>query len=1523
MADAPKTPVVPKRSWFRRLVAVASTLLAVLGGLVALLLIGVAVFVIWLRTPAGNRFLTEQAVARTKMAMTEGALEIGGFDSDLFGRTVVTGVKLTDGEGKVLLGADTLVVSYDLVPLWGKRLQVDSLAVDGLVVDLRMGEDGVLDLMRLFGQTEPTPPSEEPWAGLPIAFDADDLGVRNADIRYRTAVDGAEDSDVHVLVHQASGLASGGARRIESSELAIAGTLLAPLATPFAAHGGVVYSGDGVDLSKVVVVLPGTRLTANGAVTGLESDAALDLAVGVDRLDLKFPAALFKQPLDGRLAGPVAVVGPLSAIGVKGVLSGVEGTPGTIDVDATIDGTSADLAWTGSLAAKDVAVESLYALPGQQIAVNGTFTGKGHGTKWPAALVVDGRFDGGPITIVQPGKTVQLDTVTGTLGLAGGVLTFAGVDTQGPLGHLGADGTLDLVSGALDTAVTGRVVGAGLADVGVEGLDSNPAVALRVTGNVLEDTLPLDVRGRAEWAPLVYGTDVRAEHAVASYTVKKHGDDIDVDADVTGEGLLAYGLAAASFTAPGVEVAMPASGALGVTGDFTLVDSKYGETVDVQDSELFGASTLGGSFVVAIDPAGHQDVTAAITVGEHHLRGGFPGSDGIVGVHVTDERVAFDVDLNADARDFVTVKGTFGRLDNVVALDTLVIAPTPRQAWRATEPVRMTITDGGVADAHIVVASNLGRVSIDGTLGTTGPLRGQVQLEAFELDTLAELFPDQADGLAGTLGLDARFSGVAEDPQIDAEIDGEGLWLPGLAQALDVSGRAVATRDLVDLALRIGSSSEPLATVDGTLPVNLDLSQSPGIAPDRDVDLAIVLTPGSIARIERLSVEPLGLPEGVISGVLSLTGELRDPDFTLDGVVEVAMPGWDERGRVELTVDRKSEDLAYWADLREGFAQRGHIEGSSKTRLGEVFRYLVAGEGSAPDYGDYTLFADDLDVKIAALGVPLRSLVALAGQTIDADGDLLGGVRITGGLANPVIAGGFNVSGGNIGGVELTGGLFTLLPSIDGFEVDARVDFPDGDVEVAGHVPLVIDLTAASETWVRGENALIITGAGIPLGVLRAVDSSVGVTAGRVVVSGTIGGAPFAPKPDLSVAIVDGLVEERSLGVRYTGINLDLLLSDTLVSLRKFALETEPIQDIKLLTDVANLGARGRVEGSGTIELEDWTPKSGRLTTTFDKAWVSNRSDQLLRISGPVVLEGQWPGRLHGDLSVDQGYIKMGASTFSDASAFAIDPSVTIHRDDLAPPLAAPVAAVGPSLLSELEVDIGIDLNRSLDVQVELPIVDDYGALGALLTTATVTARLDSRDLAITMKDGQFALVHDVEIVDGNVAILRSLLAVQPGSKLTFVGDPANPIINLTASMSVTGGSVELALRGPLDPPPEPVFTSEQFAPEDRMTILLTGEAPEQFAAQSGQFVTGLAVNSVLGSSSSRSFQLDPSGRLKVPIRVPIQGAKASLVFDLRPDANENQTEVTGEYQLSNNTLILGAVGDTHRYADVFYEYRF
>ena len=60
----------------------------------------------WLRTPEGNAWLGEQVSSRVTATMGEGALEIGGVQTNVFDRVVLKDVVLTDGSGRRVNWAD-------------------------------------------------------------------------------------------------------------------------------------------------------------------------------------------------------------------------------------------------------------------------------------------------------------------------------------------------------------------------------------------------------------------------------------------------------------------------------------------------------------------------------------------------------------------------------------------------------------------------------------------------------------------------------------------------------------------------------------------------------------------------------------------------------------------------------------------------------------------------------------------------------------------------------------------------------------------------------------------------------------------------------------------------------------------------------------------------------------------------------------------------------------------------------------------------------------------------------------------------------------------------------------------------------------------------------------------------------------------------------------------------------------------------------------------------------------------------
>jgi hypothetical protein len=74
----------------------------------SLLLLGVGVW--WLRTPEGNAWLGGHLSRRITATMGEGALEIGGVQTNVFDRVVLKDVVLTDGSGREVIAADRAIL---------------------------------------------------------------------------------------------------------------------------------------------------------------------------------------------------------------------------------------------------------------------------------------------------------------------------------------------------------------------------------------------------------------------------------------------------------------------------------------------------------------------------------------------------------------------------------------------------------------------------------------------------------------------------------------------------------------------------------------------------------------------------------------------------------------------------------------------------------------------------------------------------------------------------------------------------------------------------------------------------------------------------------------------------------------------------------------------------------------------------------------------------------------------------------------------------------------------------------------------------------------------------------------------------------------------------------------------------------------------------------------------------------------------------------------------------------------------
>ncbi len=1467
---------------------------------------GAAGFAFWVSTDGGNAWLKTVLEAEVDRRLSSGDFEIGGLETNLIHRWALTDVRLTDSSGADVIAIQRLDAN---VSLWGllstsPKVSASSVVIHGGRTSLVRDAIGVTNIERMFGKTQPSPPSTEPWKGLPLEIEVEDVQWNGGMFRWATPTSawGLQGISLRGGFH-------GQGTDLALQEVSLAAHLQEPTVLPFIATGSVDIHSKGVDTRNFQLSAGSSLVQADGRIGSGSEPWSLELVVAPLQLAViqKFaPKAAIRESVSGTLK----LTGPSSALSIQGDL--VPESGGHIHPDLRIDLKDPLKAWSGAIGVDTVQLDRVYDTKGTPILLNGTLTASGHGTKWPMDVEATGRYEGKNHQI----REIALDALSGDLKLSKGILAFSEIRAAGPLAALSGAGSLDLVGGDLVVDAKGSIDLEGLDAFDVSFLEGYGPVDVRFSGNVLAPVRSFTAVGRMVIAPFQYEQDVTFKRLELGYRWIMIGTEQTVTGSLEGTDGLAYGVEIPKLTSGDLEVDIPQNREIRVRGPWVATNVNVPSAAFIERME--------GTVEVYNPPdKSRRQVTVVADVGNTLFPGDFPGTAGTANVDILGQQVGFDVHLQDGPRELLDVRGGFGLDSRRLTLDDLVLTPTFRQKWRIPQPAQLTLTDGGVGDAQITLQSELGTVVVLGDLGTSGPLQGSIELKDFELEAMAELLPEKFSGYSGQVNTIINASGEGGDPILSGIVAGENVWIPGVSRWLDIRGDFSADRAHVEADLDLGAAGAPLASVKGSIPLHLDLAD-PHLDTSGGLDARIALVPGTLERLENLTEADLGLPPGRISAVLEAGGTLGDPDFRLSGVTEVMVAGWPEDGRVEFDIERQGKSLAVWADLRQGFASRGQINGTATTRMGDVVSWALEG-GQEPDFNDWSLYADDLNVRIAALGTPLKSVLAVAGSSLDARGDLLGGVVITGSPKTPILSGAFNWVNASLGAVPLDGAFVSMVPTTSGYFLDGNFTFAEsGELLISGDLPLKIDLNNPYDHWGTGELALVIGGEGFPIGVLQAFDDGIRDTTGVLKVAGTVGGTMLDPAPDLAIELHKGSIGYQPLGVRLEEVELALALDPRRIQLQSFEARTAPLQRGSVTVGTVE-ATRGRISAKGTSRLKEWRPEGMNFHLDLEKALLSQTWSRLIRLSGPLTAQGNWPElALEGDLKVDQAKI-VYSSADGLKSPLEVDSSLAIHRG-LEDAGTAKVRVVEPPFYRDFDVDIRVDLNHAVDIDATVPFLDDYGDFGASLSSATAVARLDGHDLHVGMEDGELQLTHTVKISEGSVKLLNGKFDIRDG-EVHFNGDPSNPLIDVRATRTLSGGTVTLVVSGPAQSPDfNPV--SDEYDQTDIFTILATGRSPEQLSntgtASAAALVSALLGTSGLLSFRTQVFSLEPDGKLVARIPLPFnRNIEGKLIVDPLHSRDENLYTVGAEAALFGRLRLDLAWGDKLRWADLFVEFRF
>jgi autotransporter translocation and assembly factor TamB len=1452
------------RRWLKR----AALAGLVLGGVSFVTLIGAW---LWLRSDTGNRWI----VTKASNAASGGgvSLELESFDTDLWSKASVTGLSLRTESGLTLL-ADTLSVEIDRNALFRRELRLKQVDATGLFVDMTASTE-----------------AGEGFGGLGAALLIDRINLTDSAVVYRNV-----DGDPVAQVAHASGTATleaaGPDLWIRQVDLQGELTLQGPAAT--SVQGDLRIDREGVHFVDTTVRLAGSDL----GITGL-AGPTLDLQIDARKLaghDLD--ALLGDVGLQGEVAGEVAVTGISTTPSWTADLTGAGGA---IKGSGTVDLTTDTLGFTVDLQLDGVHAEQLVDTIGDEVTLTGHATIDGRGTAWPEELELDVHWEGEAHEVYGQ----HIDALSGDFAVRQGQLQIQNTALDGILGDLNIEGDMDVVDGPLSLHITGGVHPQRLRELGIGSVNRTGWIDAMLTGNPLEDT-PLHIAGRIRYAPFVYGADVEFDALVAQFDLDMLGADFDGTASVEASGGTTYGVELATVSIAELSFVVDANGTK-AQGDLDASELVMPDT--------FFAANATGAWTFS-----DQQTTASLGLGPLNLME-FPGTSGHIDVDMRGANTHFEVDLLDSGRTLLSTSGSYGA-NSTLDLDTLRFSPTPRAEWVTSGTSTMRLTDGGVADADLSLTSNLGAISLLGTVGTSGPLEGSVEVRGLAVDTIAELLPNIMPPAAGVLDISLDLGGDAKDPKLDCTFSTDRLWLEGQTRWLDLSGELHGADGAMEIEMDVGVAGEPLAHIDGHVPTRLDLAD-PWINPAGAVDLSIALIPGGMHRLERAFPAAGILPEGAMGGVVEITGRLADPDFRAAGIAELSVQGWDEPGRAEWDWSRSGGAFLGWFDIREGTVLRASAHGLGQTDLREVFEPWAT-TGDMPEDVDWPTLATNLVLEGQFLNFPAASLASAVGVDVSLNGDIAGTFAVRGDPITPHPQLDLRWDRGSVGTQEVTDGHLVLTPERDGYTIFAKAVFGDaGDVFIKGAVPLAIDLRTEPETWSTQEMSLVLGGNGIPLKVLTAFDPTLQRLTGVMTLKGGIRGTVFDPLPTLAIGIEEGSMRVPSMGLRLEHLGMQIRATHREILVTSFDVDTLPNRRRRLgseLQDLADeVGSHIRASGGATLQDGAVQEVAAQAELTGG-AWVINTQQAVLRTDGEITIGGTWPElQVGGKLSLRDGHVSVDAAAFLDRAPLQPNPQLHIMRSQ------GTVAAREASepWYQDVSAHVKLDLKRNLDLNVSMPFVDDLGALGAAVSRADLAARLGGQTVLIMHKT-EPRMKGEVNLVDGSLRLLQSRFTVEEGT-ITFTGaNLTDPLLNLNAEMTIPGVTINAAVTGTPSAPLIDLSSEELADQTDILMVLLTGQLPDDLGGgTTTESLAGLLLGSILGGQGLGNISYDPDGSIRavVPISQTVYG-KTTVSPSARA-SEENGVSAELEWSLAPRVVLDAGVGNVFSWTDLYWELRF
>lgn len=1423
---------------------------------VLLLAVLLALFAVgaWLASPPGNAWLAETIQEEVTATMGEGRMRIGSLESRFVdGHLRIEELALEDGSGREVIALKSADVQ--VLPRFGAReAEVQELHLVGLVLDLRVDDAGELDLARMF------PPSgDDAVPQLPWDLDLQDVTLDDASFTYGTD----ETAVLDIQAIHLKGTGSGSGQRIELSTLQGFGRLDEPQLGGLTLDGALSYDLRGaVELEGLDVKLEGDAADVHvEGVVDVEDGTVLDLQLvgGVDGealLPLTGDIGLY-----GWLAVDSALEGPLHELEVKGTFTAPTGSAG---VDVVVDLEDEAIAYAGTITPHDLDVGSFLRTIEEPTVLSGEVRLDGRGVIWPDDLVttVDVSLeDSLGWGYALPGATARLEVEGGRARVTAfqyeawwGIVRGAGLLTE-VLCDLDLDAEVWDLSGLEEFGAVG-LSGAALSTGRLEADWSTEDVQVTYDGRVdgsgvgYEDYVTL---GRYS-GPVYVEVDGLRVHAV--------GEEAEIE-EIDASGVtLAY--ASGSWVAdvePSGDIA------------WTAVADAAGGRV----SEL-------GADAVYMDARGSVGADGSLTVDADM---GFlaPAMDRFVAergdatLALVGDVFTIQMDLWDGSERVGKLRGGGDIAARVYSFEEFALGAESGVVWNNEGTVSFTLNEDydGAEELDLRIASVAGSIVANGRLGLSGPVSARLDVEGIVVPYLAYLFPEELAGWTGNVDAHLSISGTAEEPDIDGDVAVTALSIPGQAWGLNAEVTIETLDDLVKLRGHLDDQQGQLLAFRMSIPCETNL-ESPRLITRAPVDAELILQPSDTERIRVTFPSFTDLPPGDASAQLLLGGTLANPSVDLRVGSQVAVGEPSEYLRTDATLTIEDGTLTLLGTGHDRGVRILDFAGSASTEARTVTTWLFE-DGPEPDFEDPSTWVSDINLSLLPRGIEIDLLRRFVDVPEGLDGKLTGAIAISGQPDRPQLGGGVQLTEGRIDAITLSPAVIGLSSEEGGWQLFGTFGFVGGNVQelrtidISGHIPFELQLDSTfdiDEELAREGLDLHVTGDGIPLGVLVLADPGIRDAEGILDIEGDIVGSLANPLPELEITLEDGRFDHHDFRVAFDDFDLRVVAERTTLRVDEFRFISRPLdrqRAVGLFEELVSsrdplecVGEYGLVPGEtmayGTAQISELSLNAVNLDICASQAWYSATEDMVIQATADMDMSGFWPGvDLTGQAVADRVVLRYEEDYFLDDRGLRLDPALTVVRSGAS--ASKEFAEPPKDFWWPWNIQIDVDLNRRARLDVAVPFLESYDALG-LSTLRLVEGYLDG-EVAVHMQEDLLEVLGEVETLRGNIEVVNSDFALQKGT-ITFGGaEYWNPTLDLRAKRQTGGyGVVEVLIGQTVELPTLEFRSDEGYTNTDILSILLFGKPTDELGQSAGSLVTtqltGIISNQIEGIDTSTLF---------------------------------------------------------------------